>query len=66
MIELLTWVRSTLPMDLDYPIMIEAKILELQISERIAIENAYNDAKNFPDNNCDGSKYYFMNYITND
>ncbi len=66
MIELLTWVRSTFPMDLDWPRMIEAKILELQISERIAIENAYNDAKNFPDNNCDGSKYYFMNYITND
>ena len=34
--------------------------------ERGAIEQAYNDAKNYPSDNCDGSKYYFMNYITND
>ncbi len=32
--------------------------------ERKQIEQAYDSAKNDPD--TDGSKYYFMNYITND
>lgn len=64
--DLLFWTRKNLPIDLDWPRMIEAKILELHQKERAAIENAYNDAKNFPDINCDGPKYYFMNYITND
>lgn len=31
-----------------------------------AIEQAYDDAKNYPSDNCNGSKYYFMNYISND
>lgn len=64
--ELLSWIRKELPMDLDYPRMIEAKILEMQKQERSVIENAYNDAKNFPSTDCDGNKYYFMNFITND
>ena len=34
--------------------------------ERGTIEQAYYDAKNYPSDNCDGSKYYFMNYISND
>jgi len=34
--------------------------------ERGAIEQAYDDAKNYPSDNCNGSKYYFMNYINND
>lgn len=34
--------------------------------ERGSIEQAYDDAKNYPSDNCNGSKYYFMNYITND
>jgi hypothetical protein len=34
--------------------------------ERQTIESAYDSAKNYPSNDCDGSKYYFMNYITND
>lgn len=36
------------------------------ITERRQIENAYNNAKDYSTDNCDGSKYYFMNYITND
>lgn len=32
--------------------------------EREQIEQAYNSGKNYPD--ADGSKYYFMNYISND
>lgn len=31
---------------------------------RLEIEQAYDAGKNYPDS--DGSKYYFMNYITND
>jgi hypothetical protein len=34
--------------------------------ERMTIENAYNSAKVYPSADSDGSKYYFMNYITND
>ncbi len=36
------------------------------IKERNQIEDAYNNAKAYPSPDCDGSKYYFMNYITND
>jgi hypothetical protein len=36
------------------------------IKERNQIEDAYNNAKNYSSNDCDGCKYYFMNYITND
>ena len=34
--------------------------------ERKEIESAYDDAKNYPSNDCNGSKYYFMTYIDND
>jgi hypothetical protein len=34
--------------------------------ERQTIEDAYDNAKNYPSPDCDGSKYYFMTYITND
>ncbi len=40
--------------------------MEMQQEVRSEIETAYNDAKNYPDPNCDGDKYYFMNYISND
>jgi len=36
------------------------------IKERNQIEEAYNNAKVYPSTDCDGSKYYFMTYITND
>ena len=36
------------------------------MKERNQIEAAYDSAKNYPNADCDGSKYYFMNYITND
>lgn len=36
------------------------------IKERNQIEDSYNNAKNYPSNDCDGCKYYFMTYITND
>jgi hypothetical protein len=34
--------------------------------ERMTIEIAYDSAKVYPSADCTGSKYYFMNYITND
>jgi hypothetical protein len=37
-----------------------------EIIERQTIESAYDNAKNYPSADCDGSKYYFMNYVTND
>jgi hypothetical protein len=46
-----------------YKIRIERDFLN---KERNQIESAYNNAKNYPDPNCDGGKYYFMNYISND
>jgi hypothetical protein len=36
------------------------------LKERLQIESAYNNAKAYPSPDCDGSKYYFMTYITND
>jgi hypothetical protein len=42
--ELLEWVRKTLPMDLDYPQMIEDKIESLLPRERQQIEDAWNTA----------------------
>ena len=39
--ELLLWVRKTLPMDLDYPKMIEDKIESLIPKEKVQIIDAY-------------------------
>jgi len=39
--ELLEWVRATLPMDLDWPMMIEQKIESMLEKEKEVIENAY-------------------------
>lgn len=42
--EMLEWVRKTLPMDLDTPRMIEAKIESLLKVEREQIEKAFYDS----------------------
>ena len=34
--------------------------------ERKQIESAYDNAKNYPSADTNGSKYYFMTYISND
>ena len=36
------------------------------IQERNQIEDAYNNATSYPSPDCDGCKYYFMTFITND
>ena len=41
-------------------------VKEYESIERMIIENAYNNAKVYPSPDCDGDKYYFMTYITND
>jgi hypothetical protein len=38
----------------------------LEKEERTQIESAYDNAKNYPSNDCNGSKYYFMSFISND
>ena len=44
--------------------LIKERAVSKLLMERKQIEDAYDSAKNEPD--TDGSKYYFMNYITND
>jgi hypothetical protein len=44
--------------------LIKDRAVSKLLMERKQIESAYDSAKNEPD--TDGSKYYFMNYITND
>ena len=39
--EMLEWVRATLPMDLDWPIMIEQKIESMLEKEKEVIMDAY-------------------------
>jgi hypothetical protein len=46
--------------------LIKERAVSKLLVERNQIEDAYNSAKNYPNADCDGSKYYFMNYITND
>ena len=43
--ELLQWVRSTMPMDLDLPIMLENKIESFIPKEREVIRSAYMDGQ---------------------
>ena len=54
------------PLGLNMIKLIKERAVSKLLMERQQIESAYNDAKNYPSNDCDGSKYYFMNYITND
>ena len=54
------------PLGLNMIKLIKERAVSKLLMERQQIESAYNDAKNYPSNNCDGSKYYFMTYITND
>lgn len=39
---------------------------KLNGEERSQIESAYDNAKNYPSEDTDGKKYYFMTYIDND
>lgn len=42
------------------------KINESLNKEKKQIEAAWENGKNYPYSDCDGKKYYFMKYISND
>jgi hypothetical protein len=46
--------------------LIKERAVSKLLIERKQIESAYDNAKDYPSADCDGSKYYFMTYITND
>ena len=52
--ELLEWIRTTLPMDLETPRLIEQKIESMLEKEKEVITSAYNKGKD----------YYFYNNTT--
>jgi hypothetical protein len=54
------------PLGLNMIRIIKERAEEKLLIERQQIESAYNNAKTYPSSDCDGSKYYFMTYITND
>ena len=59
--ELLEWTRKTLPMDLDTPRMIEAKIESLLAKEKEQVKEAYNDGfLNYQI--CNFEQYYKKTY----
>jgi hypothetical protein len=66
--EMLEWTRSTLPMDLDTPRMIEAKIESLLAMEKEQIVRAYNSGELVEilelNTTTSGETYYANNYDT--
>lgn len=62
--ELLIWVRKTLPMHLDYPQMIEAKIESLLPVEKKQIENSFERclANIIASRLCEPEQYYNETY----
>ena len=63
--ELLEWTRRTLPMDLDTPRMIEAKIQSLLVKEKEQIKNAYDDGVEYEISiysTMDSEDYYKKTY----
>ena len=71
---MLEWVRATLPMDLDTPMLIEEKIESLIEKERWQIMNAYDigwlDCKNSNGEDLNdeyyNDEYYFETFNTNE
>jgi hypothetical protein len=50
-----------------YGLLQAKKLAEAMLDdERKQIESAYDNAKNYPSADTNGSKYYFMTYINND
>ena len=55
----------------DLQSLLAIKTITLQVysmltDERKQIEDAWENGRNYPYNDCDGGKYYFMKYISND
>jgi hypothetical protein len=66
--EMLEWVRTTLPMELDWPMMIEQKIKSLLEKEKEHIINAANfDSRSIAENGYRrGEQYYNETFNTNE
>ena len=71
--ELLVWVRATLPMDLDTPILIEQKIESLLEKEKEQIEDAHIEGQRVFDDyphtewtNHQAEHYYNETFNTNE
>ena len=67
LMELLQWVRATLPMDLDTPRMIEDKIESLLPKEKQEIMNAYKQGQydSEPIRETDAEQYFNETYGNN-
>lgn len=63
--EMLQWVRDTLPMDLDWPRMIEDKIESLIEKEKEQIINAYINGYTSWDSEMSGFEYYTQTHNKN-
>lgn len=66
--QLETEIRKCTLGGIQYYGLLRAKEMAMAMQQEVRqeITMAYDDAKNYPDKNCDGDKYYFMNYISND
>ena len=64
--EMLEWVRATLPMDLDWPMLIEEKVQSLIPKEKEVIINSYNHAyeEGWDSNSWQPEKYYNETFNT--
>jgi len=54
------------PLALNMIQLIKERAESKLLVERKQIEAAYDSSKNYPNADCDGDKYYFMKYISND
>jgi hypothetical protein len=66
--EMLEWVRATLPMDLDWPIMIEQKVLFLQKKEKDVIIESFHEGMRchmFDPSTGIAEEYYNETFNTN-
>jgi hypothetical protein len=64
--ELLEWVRTTLPMDLETPQMIEQKIKSMLDKEKNLIADAWEDGASMMNTIIDGDEYYNETFNTNE
>ena len=62
--EMLEWVRATLPMDLDWPMLIEEKVKSLIPKEKQSIEKAYEEGMFHHVSGMVPSEYYEETYNT--
>ena len=64
--EMLEWVRATLPMDLDWPIMIEEKIESMLEKEKEVIMDAFLEGKldGWQNQWADPNDYYNQTFNT--